>query len=362
MKWEGKYYFEIGLPFGLSRSCRNWEEYSVALHQLIEASRTADDLDHYIDDFIIISLYNTTRAHEQIRDILLLSEQLGVPWATDKTEIGKTTIIYLGIQINVVTRTLSLDHSRLQYMNELLLLWVHKFTCTKTELMSLTGILSFASKCVRSGRTFLRRLIDHQSQWQQLPDHMQLEIPETIRLDVIWWSTFINKWNGQSYMISNKIFDSHLYTDACVAGYGAVYEGTSWFYGEWSASEQHDAQRNSRDSMPYKELLSLVKAVSTFGTTGQWQGKYILFHSDCQPVVDCVKKGSSKDKHMMTLIRSLHYISATYDFDFSIEHIRGKENVIADLICRNELVQARQQQPTLDCSPTPVCPIPIHNW
>lgn len=45
-------------------------------------------------------------------------------------------------------------------------------------------------------------------------------------------------------------------TDAGQQGYGGVF-GKQWFYGKWSADEEEQSQRSSRDSMPWKELHTL---------------------------------------------------------------------------------------------------------
>ena len=74
--------------------------------------------------------------------------------------VGPTTVItYLGIQIDSVALMVSLLVEKLARILELLDSWVEKHTCTKKELLSLIGLLSFACKVIKPGHIFLWRLI-----------------------------------------------------------------------------------------------------------------------------------------------------------------------------------------------------------
>ena len=75
---------------------------------------------------------------------------------------------------------ISLPADKLARLISLLQEWQGKKACRKRELLSLIGLLSHASKAVRSGRTFLRRLIDL-SMTVKRPDRM-------VRLNQATWS------------------------------------------------------------------------------------------------------------------------------------------------------------------------------
>ena len=99
--------------------------------------------------------------------------------------------------------------------------------CTKRQLLSLIGKLSFSYKVVPAGRIFLRRLIDLSTTVKQLQHHIHLTVDA--RLDLQWWLTFLPHWSGRSL-----ILDSHwtlnatmqLFTDASGhEGWGAYWSG-----------------------------------------------------------------------------------------------------------------------------------------
>ena len=183
-----------------------------------------------------------------------------------------------------------------------------------------------------------------------------------------------------------------LHTDACETGAGAVC-GTQWWAHPWSADQLSAArdvattgadlnlttgvtdpqqatstrstnssgsgtgdsggEQKQRRSMPYLELLALTMAAATWGH--QWKRKRIRFHNDCQPVVQAVTKGSSRSPILMTLIRQLHFIAATHEFEFKVEHIRGVTNDAADALSRGDQVRFRSVH--LEADPSPTIPL-----
>ncbi len=65
----------------------------------------------------------------------------------------------LGLTINTVTRELRVSPDKLIEIYNILCECPEVKVCTKRNLLSLIGKLSFTSQAVRAGRTFLRRLI-----------------------------------------------------------------------------------------------------------------------------------------------------------------------------------------------------------
>lgn len=94
-------------------------------------------------------------------DVFLgICRSLGVPIAEDKTEGPSTSLVFLGIEIDSAAMTVRLPADKLAKARTLITEWSARRKCTKRELLSLIGFLSFACKVVKPGRIFLRRLID----------------------------------------------------------------------------------------------------------------------------------------------------------------------------------------------------------
>ena len=90
---------------------------------------------------------------------------------------------------------------------------------------------------------------------------------------------------------------------------------------------------NTRVSMPLLELRALVMAAATWGA--RWAQKKIIFRCDCKPVVDAIRRCSSRRPKMTHLLRHLSTLAIKHGFDFRCEHIDGIANVTADLLSRH---------------------------
>jgi len=145
---------------------------------------------------------------------------------------------------------------------------------------------------------------------------------------------FPPQWNGNSLLYDlswEQAPDIHLSTDACNTGYGGYFQG-HWFAGEWSPAILALAQRKTRISMPFLELLAVVIAAATFGHL--WERKKIVFHCDCKAAVDAITGQGSRNPRQMHLLRSLTEIACLRGFDFRAIHIAGENNTIADVLSR----------------------------
>ena len=158
-----------------------------------------------------------------------------MPLSVNKIVGPSTSITYLGIKINTVTMMISLPEDKLEKLKASVSMWYDKLTCTKRELLSLIGFLSFACKVVKPGRIFLRRLIDLSTTVENLNSIIALD--EEAKLDIRWWMDFISVWNGREMVITKQLTSASLglYTDASTRGMGAVM-GRKWFSTEWPLS------------------------------------------------------------------------------------------------------------------------------
>ena len=113
---------------------------------------------------------------------------LGVPFVPEKIIGPTTSLAFLGILIDTITMAVSLPSEKLEELIPLLEFWTSRKKCTKRELLSLIGKLSFAAKVIPSGRTFIRRLIDLSTTVQKLDHHISLfmSIEEDLFVFTVW--------------------------------------------------------------------------------------------------------------------------------------------------------------------------------
>jgi len=119
--------------------------------------------------------------------------QADLPLEPSKTQGPVCSITFLGIGLDSMIMKARLPQDKLSDTLEMLAQWQG---CTAWELQSLIGVLTHASKVVRSSRIFLHRLINLCTSTKE-PDYF-IHLNVEARSDIEWWYQFIRQWNGQS--------------------------------------------------------------------------------------------------------------------------------------------------------------------
>ena len=135
-----------------------------------------------------------------------------------------TVQIVLGVLINTVEGTVSVPEERMQEIISLVSEWQGKVKSTKIELQSLIGKLQYVTKCVLQSRVFLNRLLET---LRSMKRKKSIRLSESFQKDLKWWSMFIEKYNGVSF-IPAAIWtepDVTFATDSCLVGCGGICAG-----------------------------------------------------------------------------------------------------------------------------------------
>ena len=123
--------------------------------------------------------------------MLTLCNILNVPIKPSKVEGPTTSLTFLGINLNTITMEASITSERKQSLLQELSALHACNKCTKQELLSLIGKLSFSYKVLLAGRIFLRRLIDLSTTVKQTHHHIRLTADA--RLDMRWWLDLVRE-------------------------------------------------------------------------------------------------------------------------------------------------------------------------
>ena len=141
---------------------------------------------------------------------------------------------------------LRLPRDKLCRLRSVLEDWRDRKVCEWRELESLVGILHHACEVVRSGRSFLRRMIDLLKGVRHHPLR-----PHPIRLnrsDLTWWRSFVWKWNGVSFLPPpSHLPRLQMASDALDCG------AWHWFQLQWDT-------KSAPLPIMVKELLTVVLA------------------------------------------------------------------------------------------------------
>lgn len=334
MVWEGALYIDTALPFGLRSAPKIFTAVADAAQWIIQR-RGVRFVIHYLDDYLVVGGPKSDECRQALHTLLEAFFQLGLPVADDKLEGPAPILTFLGLQLDSLRMEIRLPPGKLSELQELIVQWRGKRSTKKKDLESLVGKLAFASRVVRPGKTFMRRMFQLLSGIRQ--DHHHVRLNAEFRSDLLWWATFIQSWNGVSVMelYGQQASEVHFATDASGQfGCGAVW-APAWFQIKWSDTSRGSYVKLENESITFKELLPIVVAGIIWGPA--WHGKTVTVHCDNQGAVSVVNSGYSRVPEIMHLLRCLFFIRATFQFTLWAVYLPGRENALADAISRDNL-------------------------
>ena len=327
LKWQFSgdrtptYMYDTRLPFGARSAPSIFHRLSQAIRRMM--LRRGFYVVAYLDDFLIIGATKDEceKGYNILYNLLL---ELGFTLSAHKAVLPCQQLIFLGIQFDTVRLTLSLPTVKLAELHTQVKDFLRKSCVSKRDLQRLVGKLNWACRVVYGGRTFLRRTIDLMNTLHR-PRSM-CSISKEMQLDLQWWDSFLTTFNGQcSFFDSRPITD--LQTDACSVGAGAYWQG-DWAY--WNFHS--DLPELSNLHINFKECLCIVLAALRWAS--QWQNRHIIVYCDNQAAVAMINKGSTGNPVMMTYLRLLFWLSASFNFRITAKYVPGKDNDVADCISR----------------------------
>ena len=208
MIWNQELYIDSVLPFGQRSASKIFNAIAAAL-RWIAIKRGLTYLDHFLDDFITAA----ATKHECMCNLTLLEDTcriLNLPLSLPKREGPSTTLVFLGIELDTIVLELRLPSGKLECLKSTIQRWYNKFFrnhkpfCKRKELESLIGLLQDASIVVRSGRTFLRGLLNHLKSSHHRRGNVFIRLNKEAQSDIVWWHCFIVHWNGISMMPNDR--------------------------------------------------------------------------------------------------------------------------------------------------------------
>jgi hypothetical protein len=143
--------------------------------------------------------------------------------------------------------------------------------------------------------------------------------------DLNAWVVFIEHFYGKAFFpsgLSHSSSSLHLFTDASNSGLGCTFR-RKWFFGKFTPNwfQYHISVR---------EFLPIIIALEIWSVT--FQNSSVVIHCNKSAVVHVINKTSSKDHHLMKLMRRSMILSLKYDIHFSAKHFPGEFNTAVDML------------------------------
>ena len=226
VQWRKFIFIDKVLPFGLRSAPKIFSALADAIQWILHSKGIQNSL-HYLDDFVLVTK-DQSSATLQKELLVATFQSLGVPIEESKLEGPTTCLTFLGIEADTIALQLRLPQEKLANLRALLSSNVLRKSMTKKDLQKLVGLLQFATKVVRPGRPFLRRLYAMQEIGSHPNHFIRLNLPA--RADIMWWFIFVEQWNGISLLwdIGLHVPEVMVYSDASGSWHFMKVTGSNW--------------------------------------------------------------------------------------------------------------------------------------
>ena len=155
MHWQGKFYVDLRLPFGLRSSSFLFNRLADAFEWILKNNYAIPALMHYLDDYFTVGPALSPLCASHVQTMVKTADHLGIPLAPDKLEGPTTRLVFLGILIDSNLMECCLPPDKLSELLAELQVWSIRKKCIKRDLLSLIGKLNYACRIIPAGRTFL---------------------------------------------------------------------------------------------------------------------------------------------------------------------------------------------------------------
>lgn len=313
---NGHYQWNV-MPFGLmnapSAFQRCMDENFKGMQKFLQV---------YIDDILVFSP-NISEHLSHVKQFLKRCQEKGVVLSSKKMVLFQQEITFLGRKIS---------HGRISIMDHSLQ-FVDKFPDQlkdKVQLQRFLGCLNYVSgfyEHCADDRKLLNQLLRKDRSVKDWTDQHTKAIRK-IKAKVR---------NLPSLHPINEEYLKIVYTDASDEGWGGVLCQESpkqelqickYVSGSW---EDHQKKNWAATK---KELAAIVHSVDKFSDFLIF--RHFIVRSDCIAIAPLIKKGDHREA---VIVRWLMFLS---HYDFKVEHVKGIQNSLADMLSREYLQQSSE--------------------
>ena len=317
LTWEGKKYIDTSIPFGYLHGSACCQRVTDAIRYICNSGGYW--VCNYVDDFMGVEL--PSKAHEAYQFLLKLLSELGLPISMSKLVSPQSKVTCLGIEVDAIYGTISINPEKLASIHVECLNWSSKNKATPTQMQSLLGKLLYIAKCVAPARLFLGRML---TMYRACFDCHSFQLTDEFFRDLNWFIKLLMHFNGVVF-VKPLATQLELHVDASLHGIGAIF-GTQVYA---SPLPQY---LNPELGIVQLEMLNVLVAFRLWAHT--MQDQKLKIYCDNAAVVSVLSSGRSRDAYLLACARNIWAITASHNIKFDIAHIAGKKNIIPDILSR----------------------------
>ena len=347
---DNKFYVDAFLPMGSSSSCQIFQKFSDAIAFLMHTHAGVDYVINYLDDFLGIEK-DPVLADHKMKSTQTMGDQLGIPFAPEKSEGPAPVLTFLGIELDCTSLEARLPPDKIHKAIRLIQSFLTSPRQHLKRIESLHGFLNFCAEIIPAGRAFLRSL-------QPLLHHTGshwITVPPQVISDLKTWLDFLHNFNGKAMFVpSGWDLPSvlHLETDSSGSwGCAAIFQN-QFFALQWPPTTR-------RTNLALLEFYPIV--VSTFVWGPSLANKRLLIHCDNLATVFIVNKLKSQEPNTMALVRMFALQCLNFNIWFQARHIPGSANHGPDALSRGKFEEFHRSFPGMSPALLSI-PDPLQPW
>ena len=321
---QGKNYKFLVMPFGLSSAPRVFTKLmSAALTPLRAAGMR---LVYYLDDILVLG--RTQReAAEHCATLWNHLSTLGLTVNEKKSSAPPAqNVKFLGMEFDSCQMTVSVPSEKLRKVKQEL---TKLLETPRTKLRKLAAI---AGTLASFSMGFLPAFI-HQRCMQQniilfgkrkVPWDHEVPIFQRTKREIKWWISHMTQFNGRP-IVEEESNAIHIYTDASKTGWGCAAKTFSEV-GFWDDPDQ-------ALSSNFRELKAIYLTLRT--RLKELRNQTVIIHSDNTTSIAQINGQSSpRHPHLLRIAKQIWNLVLRNRIQIHAVHVRGGDNVDADLLSR----------------------------
>lgn len=318
---KGSYYVDVCPSFGCRTSALACARTTAAVIWMLEQEGVKAIC--YLDDFVGVagSEVEAKRGYYLLLDIL---RRLGLEVSLDKCVPPARSLVWLGFLADAYCLEVTIPKDKLQEVINLCTLWLRKKLATRKQLQSVIGKLKHIARCIPAAECFFSRLLAF---LRSLPYMGSYIIPEGVFLDIRWFISFSEKFNGVCLL---PTVEKKLWVIECDSSFkgGGAFSSTHYF-----AEEYVETVRNSTTNIAHLEALNIVHALMFLLPKSPHNFK-IQLNTDNMASQQVLSTGKGRDEILCACARSIWMFAALNCLDVVVIHKPGSSLILADALSR----------------------------
>ena len=333
VQWEGGYYVDRALPFGLTLSAGVFGSVADVVVDLYDHSKRFGLMVKWVDDFFVIRLPHQSWTEVEF---MAFSAEFGVPWSLKKLRPLNHVQRYIVFDWDLIGKSVSLPEEK----KTALLDTVHHWTSSSGRFsagnaLTLHGKLVFVASIFHLIRPYLPSLIHFADSFHD--SRARLHPPRPLSKDLEWVEFLLRVLPVSMPLSTSDPTDLNWWGDASTSfGIGVVI-GSFWASWQWAPTFHPGPYSVFNIGWAGAVAVELgVLLLIHLGLHNNSSSRHFLVHSDNAGVVEIIKKGRCRSPESNEVLKRIYRSLASEEISIKAGLVQSCLN-ISDALSRGDI-------------------------